>query len=34
MRVVLTEAASKDQNAVTYRCDNCGTETQRVLKRD
>jgi len=32
MRIVSTEAKSDGLATVTYRCDQCGTETQRTFK--
>jgi DNA-directed RNA polymerase subunit RPC12/RpoP len=34
MRVVASEAGPNELNTVTYKCESCGTETQRLLKRD
>jgi predicted Zn finger-like uncharacterized protein len=34
MLVVASEAGPSELHAVTYRCERCGTETQRMLKRD
>lgn len=32
MAVVVTESMPNGMNIVTYRCDGCGTETERIIK--
>jgi predicted Zn finger-like uncharacterized protein len=34
MRVVASQAGLNELHAVTYRCEGCGTETERMLKRE
>jgi hypothetical protein len=33
MRVVACKAGLNELHVVTYRCDGCATETERMLKR-
>lgn len=33
MDVVVTESVPHDLNKIIYRCDSCGTETERVARR-
>lgn len=34
MVVVVAESMPNGMNRVTYRCDRCGTETERLIKGD
>lgn len=33
MDVLVTESIPHDLNKIVYRCDSCGTETERIVKR-
>jgi hypothetical protein len=33
MQVIVVESGPSDFHTATYRCEHCGTETQRIFKR-